>query len=42
MSGCSQEEPDEPYRNGDKEKAEQAEDGSSSFVAAVVEERLVI
>lgn len=42
MSGCSQQEPDYLDRNGDEEKAEQAEYGSSSFVAAVVEERLVI
>jgi len=42
VSGCSQQEPDEPDRNGDEEKAEQAEYRSSSFVAAVIEERLVI
>lgn len=39
---CSQEEPDYPYRNGDEEKAEQAEYGSSTLVAAVIEERLVV
>jgi hypothetical protein len=42
MSGCSQQEPDYPNRNGDEEKAEQTEYGSRSFVGAVVEERLVI